>query len=503
MLPKNGMKLPPKGMERLWGKYQEHDAWYSSNVDYLRSLTYTNYSRTPERRFSYYNNQDNKVREYLHVPLAADISSTSASLLLGDEILLSLPGLDGGNPNPEIVKTQARLEYIIQQGKTHSRLLEAAEQSSALGGIFIKVDWDLGIIDVPFLSVIPADMAIPTYKYGFLISACFITILDRQDEIVYRLVEDREKGKITNALYKGSEDNLGIQIPLTYHSLTRELEEEIITDIDDLLFRYLPNKLPNRQVRDIPVGRSDYAGIEHLFNAIDLTYTAWLREIRLGQARIVVPDTWLERTDPANGGRFKFDVDREIFTSMAIDPMSGEGMSVVQFDLRVEEFKNTCYDYVAKAVSMAGYSPQTFGLNIDGQAESGTALNIKERKTMKTTRQKQTFFGDDLEDLMWLLLLVDNNLNNSGNYLEEKPQVDFQDSLSFDMNRVADTLDKLTRAQAASVKTKVQLLHPAWDKAQLDQEVDAIMNEQGILDIESEDIFSMAEDKVGEARGEE
>jgi A118 family predicted phage portal protein len=492
MLPNNNMKLPPENMEKIYAKFEEYLAWYQDDVAYLKTLTYTNASSIPERRFSYYENSSNTAtREYLHIPLAGDISSTASSLILGDEIDATYPGAKDIAADPTIIATQERLDYIIEKGKLHNRLLEAVEISSVLGGVYLKVDWDKDIVDVPFLSVVASDMVIPRFRYDFLIGVTFMKVIDVNDEVIYRLVEDREKGKISYGLFKGLKDNLGYQIPLSYHLETVNLPEEINTGIDDLLVRYIPNAMPNKQCQTMPIGKSDYSGLGWLFNAIDITYTAWLREIRLCQSRIIVPETWLQRDTT---GGLRFDVDREIFTTLDIDPLSGQGLSVVQFELRVQQYYETCLEFMKTAISMAGFSPNTFGLGIDGNAESGTALNIRERKTLKKIRKSQTFLSDNLEDLLQLLLLIDNDLNNSGNLIDEKPQVDFQDSMAFDMSKVADTLDKLNRAQAISIQTKTQLLHPQWNVEEINEEVERIMSELGIMTMDMQEEFSIAED---------
>ena len=87
----------------------------------------------------------------------------------------------------------------------------------------------------------------------------------------------------------------------------------------------------------------------------------------------------------------KFDNDKAVYAYGAgiLDAMDGKAqISANQFAIRVEEHINTILDLIERAITYAGYSPQTFGLKIEG-GESGTALNIRERKTY-ITRQRKT-----------------------------------------------------------------------------------------------------------------
>jgi len=429
--------------------------------------------------------------------MASDLSNVSANMLFGEQPSIIIPELDD---NSSLQATQDRLEYILSTGDVYSRLLEAAEEASALGGVYLKIDWDKEFIDVPMMNVCKADYTLPVFRWGFLQEVTFFKIVKIESyqtdniynayntesaDVYYRLVENREKGVIRHALYKGTCDNIGYTIPLATLEETQHLvgQEEVFTGIDDLLVRYIPNITPNRLFRDKDIGRSDYLGSEWLLNALDTCYTSWIRDIRLGQSRIMIPETWLERTDPSNGGTFTFDVDREIFTTLDIDPASGQTITLVQFAIRVEEHMKTALDYIQRICSSAGFSPQSFGINADGQAESGTALNVKERKSINTKSKKEIFFKASLEEICELLLLVDSLVFNSGVEIV-KPVIEFKDSLAFDTNRMADTIEKLYRAQAISTKTKVQMIHPDWSNEKVMEETDKILEETGISNID-------------------
>lgn len=432
--PKNNSIFPPEHWKETYDRYKKHDILYSG----FGKL----------------------------VPIPADISNTSANLLFGESPILSISD----------ESTQQRLDEIVKRGDLWSKLLEAAESASALGGVFIKPNWDSDFMDVPVMGVVQADKAFPEFRWGFLNSVLFWTEVE-VDEITgttWRLFEYHTKGLIQNKLYKGERDNVGMEIGLGAHPETIEIPEEIITGLDTVAVRYVPNMKPNRHNRGSALGRSDYSGIEDTLDALDMVYKSWTREIRLGKSKLIVPEMWLD-------GQQLFDTDRELYTTLNVDPLSAQGSKpeMIQFNLRVEKFAATCQELLNRCITSAGYSPQSFGLNIAGQAESGTALNIRERKSLATKAKKEQYFKSAVEDVLEMMLLIDKNVFGSGITIE-RPTMEFQDGLAFDLTSTSKSVEMLARAMAVSTETKVAMIHPDWNEDQIAVEVDKVLEEQGI-----------------------
>lgn len=487
-LPYDKQEFPPKQWQGIYYKYAEWSAWYASNTEQLINV-YSDHMcmpYTPENKFNM-NTIKRDIETYLHVPIASDISATSANLLFGEQPVIRISEAQEKNASASAKATQERLDYLLNKGEVYNKLIESAESASALGGVFLKPNWDTDFIDIPIIDIVQVDNALPYFRWGLLESVLFHkTILEDKNKI-FRLCEYHEKGKYYNALYVGSEDNFGKRISLQYLPQTAELEDEVKTGINDIMVRYIPNIKPNRMIRGSGLGNSDYQGNEGLFDSIDQVYTSWIKEIKLGQARIIVPEQWLERTN----GEFNFNVNKEIFTALDIDPLSakGQGINQVQFDLRVDEHKTTVEQLIMQAVSDAGYSPQTFGININGANESGTALNIRERKSSITRGKKQIFFRQALQDILQMLLIIDKAIFKTPGIEPLTPSVEFQDSLEFNLEQTSTTIEMLNRAQAISTKTKVQMAHPNWSAEEIETEVLAILQETGIpsasMDIDS------------------
>jgi A118 family predicted phage portal protein len=492
------MKWPPPNHIRVYGEYAEHSAWYSGSAENLANfysgIIYPSgtlagdffsdiYNQTvaPYRKFWGKKIYEER-RSMVHVPIAGDLASTSADLLFSESPKIKVPDAHLDRAPIGAIEAQERLDELIAYGDVQNKLLESAETAAALGGVFLKINWDSDIAPYPMLSIAQPDSALPEFIWGKLNAVTFHKIVREEESkrgsIVYRLLERHERGVIYYGLYKGDHDYLGMRIGLTAIPETAGLDDELKTGIDDILVRYVANMRPNRRNRGSNLGQSDYAGLEGLMDALDEVYSSWLRDVRLGQGRIIVPETFLQKYP---NGDLSFDVDKELYTALEIDPLTSKevGITINQFAIRTEEHKQTALELTNRIISSAGYSPQTFGLSIAGSAESGTALNIRERRSFITKAKKERYFRPALEDIFYLLQMVDRIHFNSG-IEPHKVSIDFQDSISNDIAQVSTAVDMLARAQALSVDTKVRMVHPDWTDQQVDAEVERIKEESGL-----------------------
>ena len=377
-------------------------AWYSGDPQRLTADAQPQQNRTARLFFWKRRTPVGKPQSGLHMPLAGELASVSADLLFGDAFDLTVADKAAAK----------RLDELRSETSLQNKLLEGAETCAALGGAYLRASWDKGLADEPFLTTMLPDHAVPEFRYGRLTAVTFWREVagDAQKGVVLRHLERHERGVILHGLYRGEKDLLGHAIDLKASPDTEGLEP-VITLPDALAKRlavaYVPNVLPDKRRPTSPQGRADVEGCESLLDALDETYTSWMRDIRLGKSRIVVPADALE---PAvfGGGRGagkSFDADREVFTELEVDPQHMD-ITPVQFDLRTAEHAETALHLFERIVSEAGYSPQTFGLKIEGRAESGTALRLREARTFKTMARKQRYWAPALADACELLLIL-------------------------------------------------------------------------------------------------
>jgi hypothetical protein len=465
----------------------------------------------------------------LHAPLAADIASTSADLLFGEPPDLLVPDIGlarayerraAGQTPPageqltpwpatglstsDVVVAQDRLDELADALGLANRLLEAGEVCAATGGVYLRPVWDTAAADHPLLTVVDAEHGVPDFRYGQLVAVTFTEEVHRDGAgagTVWRHLERHEPGIILHGLYVGTKEMLGRQVPLGDHPSTAGLLPEIAVPVEitggrpGIMPRFVPNVLPNRRHRRYPIGRADIAGCEPFLDALDEAWSSWMRDLRLGQARLVVPDEFLSPVGyrPGSERRFSgyqpvggpgaplgFDVDTELFTGLNIADLEriNDPVKMVQFAIRVAEHEQTTTALTEQIISTAGYSPQTFGLQIEGRAESGTALRIRENKTWRTQGRKQRYWQPRLSETLQTLLALDRVVFGRATPVV-RPMIGWQE-LADDPQGTANWVNTLATARAASIETRVRLAQPQLDDDQVAAEVQRIKSEEGL-----------------------
>lgn len=484
-----------------WKPFQEDievDAdWYAgneANLDGRHGETSDTANPTSRAFFRRRKREPGDVRiseRRLHVPAAADIAATAADLLFGETPTLTIPGSRGDEAVAEAQATQERLDHLMKVDGWSSKLLEAAEISSALGGVFLRPVIDETLADHPILTIVHPDAAVPVFRHGILAEVTFWSAYVGDKGKVWRHLEQHTPGMIEHALYVGDEKQLGERRHLASHEATINL---VTNDADQygggiidlaqafgiawVLARYIPNALPNRQHRKAQVGRSDIAGTYGLLNELDETWTSWVRDIRLAKARLIVPDEFLDH----NGGRgvgATFDPDREIFSPLSMDPahMERAGITLVQFQIRNEQHEATAKALFTQIVQTAGYSPQSFGLPGNEVQQTATEVTDRKGRSDATTARKEGYWTRPLEDIAETMLILDAKAFKSG-VAPLRPTLDFPRAAESSMRETASTLNLLNLAGVISTETGVRMVNPEWTPDQVKAEVDRIRDEK-------------------------
>ena len=487
---------PPKPFDRAAHRMREWDAWYVGKPEHLAAL----YGAGPvvhTRPTQYRGGLVGAVSRFfwgrpvtprgqqrtrLHVPLAADIATASADLLFAEPPRITVAG----------DAAQKRLDQIINTPAVHSNLLEAAEVAAALGGVYLRVVWDTDTAAHAMLDAVDADAAVPEWRWRHLSAVTFWETLDHSDgSTVLRHLERHESGRIVHTLYQGTDDELGRPLPLTEHPVTAwaaplvDADGAIATGTRRLSAAYIPNIRPSREWRGVPelkpLGRSDFDGVEPMLDALDETYSSWMRDVRLAKARLLVPTGYLQPNGPGRGATF--DDDQEIFTELNMLTGRGDGPPPItpsQFAIRVREHADTVEQITHDILRAAGHSPSSFG-DYTG-APGVTATEVVDRRSLseQTRDKKSRYWSAALGAITAALLDVDRHVfNTPGVAVADDPVVEFGDQAQPDPAELARTAQILLAAEAASTDVRVRLVHPEWDDDQVDAEVARILAETG------------------------
>lgn len=477
----------PDEWARYYEQIGEHSAWYSGDADQLIQFYATKRTTpTANGRFWGENINSKDRRTVVHVPIAGDIATFSADLLFSEAPDIVIPEAHERDSNNNLItnkratEAETRLWEIIEKGGLINRLLEAGETASSLGGVFLKPTWDRELADVPILTIAQPDNAIPVFRHGFLSNVIFHKVVVQDGDKVIRLLENYTNGYIETGLFIGDRTTIGRRVPLTYLTETANIQPTLRTNIPTILTRYVANKRPHKRFRGTSLGMSDVQGVETLMDALDLTMTSWIRDIMLGRGRLHVGEGMLKND---GDGRISFDAGAEMYVELDVDPtMLGDGknaLTATQFQIRTDEHYKTAMELSTKIINMAGYAPQSFGFNLDGNI-STQSHEIRERKTLITKQKKERFFKDPLEDILSIMLQIDNIHLEKTTPTEFRPNVTFADTLGHDIGAVANTLNILSQARSASIQTRVEMLHPDWSLEQIQEETDRIRQEEGL-----------------------
>jgi len=504
-LPVKDTPWPPRQLATIAPKMLQWSAWYEGTPEALQYAYGRNYGtatypgdarvtmardnrnggiRGVLARFWWgrpINNQGGLLRDMLHVPIAADLCQASADLLFAEQ-----PQLRASKTN---TKLQDRLDELGNDGLFAS-LAEAAEVAAALGGVYLRVTWDKDLrADAPFTTVLDADTALPEFQWGILRAVTFWQIVGQEGQTVWRHLERHEldangNGVIQHALYMGTADNLGRTVPLADRPETAvfvaALNEEgvIDTQTPGLAVVYIPNQRPQRTWRRDPLGRqlgrSDLDGVESLMDALDETYSSWMRDVRLGKARILAAKSMLEGLGPGAGATF--DNEQEIYSPLnmigsSTTNASGLPIEQVQFKIRFAEHKATAEQWVSDILRTAGYSAQTFGEQSDITVQrTATEVDAREQRSLLTRERKIRHWRPGLQDYLEKLISVDVKLF-AGTYTAERPDVKFSDGVQESQLSLAQTALALKQAEAASTEVLVALVHPDWEDDDVQAEV--------------------------------
>jgi len=487
---------PPVWMDPILHRIETWAAWHSGDPDKLAAVytgsetdtsgffaSETGGFKARVKRFvsnvvRYFWGQrtNGRPRRRLHDPIAGDIASASADLLFAEPVVAKAVD-EKGEP---VEAAQVVLDAIMDASQ--ATLLEGGETCAALSGVYLRARWDDETERKQWFDVVGPDCAVPYWRAGELDAVTLWRVVARKGSNVFRHLEHHSKGETEHGLFKGSDETIGISVPLTelpgLTGIASEVDENNIVKgkSQRLAVRYVPNMRPNRIWRDIPqaayLGVSDFSGVELLMDALDLAYSSLMRDVDLGKARLVVPRSYMN--DHGRGEGASFDLDRELYepVNAMADEDKGMQLEMVQFDIRYEEHEAVINRLKTDAIVSAGYSPQTFGLEGD-VAITATEVAAKARRSLTTRARKICYWDPELSATLTTLLEM-------AGHAGVKVVLEWPDAVAPDPKMESEKVLNWESAKAASIETKVKELHPDWEQEAVDEEVKLIKEENQV-----------------------
>lgn len=338
-----------------------------------------------------------------------------------------------GDPTDDTIKTQERLDYILDGCNFHATLLAAGETGSALGSSALRIAWNKNGMtkDRPVITRVDADATFPDYVWGQLEGVIFwhvVPAATKDAGAIYRHLELHEGGKIYHGLYRGEADTLGKAVPLTYSPATKDLAVDEDGALRGAFFVdpagnpvatavSIPNMLPDPLDRKNNVGRSDYTeAVMDLLDAGDRLYTHMLESEEDGKSRLLIARSLLETKGAGQG--LGFDTTQRAFHKVNMPPSADESgkmpIEQIEFELRLAEYWAAIEAFYDRTIKAAGYNPQTMGTDDQAVAQTATEYAGKNKRSMSTRDKKIRYAQPMLEALLTGLLVVDRDEFASG-----------------------------------------------------------------------------------------
>lgn len=533
--PATGDQFPDAAWLPAFEQYQANDAWFSGDQAALQEVyagtqASAGYSRG-DSDATHYNKADGTKRKgglkglmsrffngkivtegehrtRIHAPVASNLATLSADVLLSEPAVFRLIDADGksieSGKTGQAATVQDRLDRIMNTERTHRALAEAAELAAGLSAVALTAHWDRATSEEPWLEATPCDAVIPEFAGGRLAAATMYTTYPQTNALgavneVYVHIERHEPGVVIHGLARLSVDGkIQAILPLDTIAATQHIPSipgsrpgalfgtvELPTGIDLITVQWWRN-LPTRNYRKHGVlkamGRADFEGVEIMLDAVDEVWSSWMRDIKIARARLIVPETFLDLQGPGLGG--SFDDDREILTALQytdLGPDQGK-IEAHQFSIRAEEHAATLLALTREITQHAGYSLSSYGERADAGAITATEVSDRTTMTERTRDKKFLYLAAAVKPLTHALLELDRvHYRGAGIPKGAEISIEIPELSQLDPEKEARTIQFLDSASAVSIDTKVRMQHPDWEESQISAEVARIREEKGIV----------------------
>lgn len=375
---------------------------------------------------------------------------------------------------PRKSRRQKLLEKLLDLNGVDAFFQDAAERIAAEGVGAIRVIRDEDVAEgEPFLTFVPEDQIIWDIRHGrAVVGAAAIweytpeIASDRQTREIYRMVEEHVPGTITRTVRKGTVNNLGAVIPPSeWPEVWQGTEPVLETGLD------VPTMI---RWENVPGGHSDIAGLDALLDNLDEAESLMLDK---GRKSIPVVFAARELTDE-NG---ELDNEAVVLTGdgnlgMEYGENAAKTVETVQPELQTTEHVEWINHIREMVVSHAGYSPASWSMNEQGRTDSGTALALRQARTLLTKAGKDRMAREAIRNAIAVALAW---MDGAAKVTEYRPEVMLGTGLPEDVKEKAEAVSTLKAAGLISERQAVRFMHPDWTEDQVDDELEAIEEEKG------------------------
>ena len=438
---------PPEDLREVWEEIELYAAFRQSDAGVLKQQAFSPW-----------------YARYLISPVPRMVSRSKAHLLFSEE-----PEMKPANESDE-----ARLDYIVSQNGLDTELHRSAMISSSEGEVWGRIVVRPDLLDVPIIEYVSRRNVIPHFSGRFLLGATFVDEWQLGSNDVLRLFTTYEAGMISAQAYRGTLNAIGVPTAIDAHEETRGTPEVVYTGIPEPLATFIPNSIDENPTR----GYSDYAGLEDRFLALNRAATIGDSNTELaGKKRALIDGKYVG----PNGELSDDDVFISNEDTRSIDE-SGP-LKVLEYTYDAGQITTWIEHLMDSTLIYGGAAPQLVGRD-DGSAISGTALRLKMIHSTLEASGSGRFADRGLKRLLRWAAIIDgrptSEIGFGRSYTDRAGEISVERRplLPRDDVEAAGILGTLAGAEAISREEKVRFLHPDWDKARVDEEVQRIVDEE-------------------------
>ena len=217
----------------------------------------------------------------------------------------------------------------------------------------------------------------------------------------------------------------------------------LITDSKMPLYQiWRPNIAEDDEVENV-VGTSIFSEALDAFKSADLNYTAFFKEVKLGQkVKFITADVL--KYDANGNAQHPFDENDE--SVIAVEPGT-DGKSLiteVNGELRIQSIISSINFHMNAAAMLCGLGTSTFEFDSSGgrPLQTATAVIAKQTELYRNVVKQENFATDNFRKLVYAIAYVNNNFTNNPVINVDK-LIDIQ--ITYDDNIVEDTSSKKTQ----------------------------------------------------------
>ena len=450
---------PPQELKYAARKVSRRMAWRITDRDTLKAVS--GFDEKVDKH-------GKPTRRYYVDPLASQLSTAFADFLFSDP-----PKFVAAND-----ADQESLNRVIAVNDFAAELHRAERVNASEGEVWWRIHVD-NQAEAPLISWVSRQQAIPLFRGTNPVAVAFLTEFKKSDDVVYRHFETHEDGYVYNDLFKGKCDSLGVKV-----SLDALAETENTVEIWQHNLPMLAGRVVNKLDADVSLGEGIYDEVEDLLFMLNEAVTIGQENTRLtAKKRLFIAG---KLTTPEG----EFDAGDDVISVSQEDDELGADktppVAAVEYSYDAIPLLQHKEDLINTILSRVGLVPQFVGNNIDGQAESGTAIRLRFLPVDLSGEGKGRAWDATIPKLLQLACRVDNLPLSMHGY--NRPYADVITPPTFIRGSVlpvddSETTKNVSLAVTAGVQsqeTAIKRLNPEWSDSDVADELARLKAEQAL-----------------------